>query len=154
MRKKKAARGAAFFAEPAEKDTAIPLVTSSETSSAYEYKVTFTPRSIGTPCSTAFGCARNIRRVRSLVKGSSAAVGQPSLLGRRVSELEAAGSSGPAGNSINRVSTGVRLGGDICVGYGKLIFHRNLPLERWGKAYNVPSVSSRCRIGTSEAESG
>jgi hypothetical protein len=83
------------------------------------------------------------------VKGSSAAMCHPSLLLWRVSELEAASSSGPAGNSINWISTGVRLGRDICVGYGKLIFHKDLPLERWGKPHNVPSISSRCRIGTS-----
>ena len=59
---------------------------------------------------------------------------QPSLLRWRVSELEAASPSGPAGNSIHWIAPGVRLGGDICVGYGKLIFHKYLPLERWGEA--------------------
>lgn len=75
------------------------------------------------------------------MKSSPAAVCQPSLLRWRVSKLEAASSSEPAGNSVNWIATGVRLGGDICVGYGKLIFHKYLPLERWGKPHNVPFTS-------------
>ena len=82
------------------------------------------------------------------MKSSPAAMCHPSLLYWRVRVFEAASSTGPAGNFINSITASLRLVGDICVGYRKLIFHKHLPLERWGLP-NVSSISSRCGIGTS-----